>query len=205
MTKAYYFEIGQGTDEWASYVAVKTKDLKRDVADEVEALMRGDFSGWTDDHAIVEWGSANLDIDFAGQVEADLIFSITNPTSTNATYFDKNDPLETVKIKGMARAKVIRDCATYPKNASSPVWASAKVDFAATRMDIRNEYPKAEEGGHRISRFPFMFNFIESESGVSPFMKSGHHVHTVADDQDAGFAPMVHGGIHPRDPTNCLC
>jgi hypothetical protein len=207
MTKAYFLQIGMRPgDDFASYLDVMVKDINGNVADEVAAMMGGNFSGWTRDVSIVKWRTQELNLHFETQIAAQLIFQIVNPGGGNGTHFTKDSALATLKIKGLGVAKVIRSTATYPKDDKEPVWASAEIDLGRTRQDIKNSHADAEGDGHMITRFPFVFNFEEHDTRVSPVIKSRHihveedHDHPHDDASDDNL--KTHGGIHPRDPKD---
>lgn len=210
MTTAYYFKIGQKTMEgFAEYLEVKTNTVQGTIESVISEVEANGTGGWQDEHSIVDFGTPSLDIDLPNSEAVFLIFEIENPGPDNPTHFEKNKALSTLRLKGFtkgagnAAADAIKRTGTHPRNSSEPVWGWAEFSPVESRGNVMRNYRSADYGGHKVTRFPFVFNFVGTDSEVHPFINDIHHHHHAAKSTDKDN--KTHGGIHPRDPANCAC
>lgn len=111
------------------------------------------------------------------------------------TYFG-DEMVRQLEIRGNPKTPLIKQAESHqlPKSDYATV-CSFEVDSPAVMGELGPNSP--------ISRFPIVFDFIDSDDGISPVFKKPHgHKHSSADEAISPF--FGHGGIHPPSGASMI-
>lgn len=194
----YLFIIDSDAEGYAHYGAVyKRKEGTSTKLAAKEIIGGSAQTNWTD--ATEQHAGAGLDMKFSSARDSLVfVFIRANRSSGQAadaqhddvTYFGREVVADLQIAPRMQLARIIKNPLVYPEGNAQPWLCSFEMDV----RKIRSELSSASSAAH--VRFPVVFDFVDSDDGVSPVFKKPKSVNA-ADILD-------HGGIHPRGGSSMI-
>ncbi len=186
----YLFEIGEDSEGFAKFVHVYHRHpstTHEQALAEIQGLeLLPDWKDETLSHA-----SDALDMRFQGTTKAIIFVRLPEKNGVAVTEFGKKVLID-LDIAPRIPNNIVRKCRSFASHDGKHRLCSFELDVPAAVGAMRRP-----ASGHQISRLPIMFDFVDSDDGISPVFKKPHH-HSSA-------APVFgHGGIHPRGGSSLI-
>lgn len=201
----YLFVIANGKDEYAEFKEVykRAAPAKHGTA-LVEIQDKSASADWND--VTGSCAAGGLDMRFSSARDCLVFVLIANQDPlleknflhTSYTYFGP-DIVTDLAVRGMPSAKIISDCEPHGPDAKHPELCSFEL-----RVKPAQDEMQRRPGADLISRFPIVFDFVDTSDGISPVYKRPHRKLAELAANIAPQSPKGHGGIHPRGGSSMI-
>jgi hypothetical protein len=201
----YMFVIANGKNEYAEFKKVYKRPSPANRAKALTEILDGSADArWTDVKGSCAGGG--IDMRFSSAHDCLVFVWIANqePLSEenllhkSYTYFGA-DIITDLAVRGMPVTKIISHCMPHGPDANYPELCSFELRMKPAQDEMQRR-PHAD----LISRFPVMFDFVDTGDGISPVYKRPHPKFVGPAANIAPQSPKGHGGIHPRSGSSMI-
>lgn len=208
----FLYVLGDGAEEYADVVAVFKRKRPGNRKQAWDEIKNGEVETlW--DVVPASKRASGIDMAFAAS-ESCLVFVAISAGHSheaeaegedtvglyhNATTYFGDKIVRALDIRGKLTASIIKDAKRHKLSRSGyHTVCSFVVDCDTVMDEIR-----ATSGAGNMTRFPIVFDFVDSDDGRSPVFKKPHSNNRPAPAASI-LARLGHGGIHPRGGSSLI-
>ncbi|MBA4053053.1 MAG: hypothetical protein C0472_14485 [Erythrobacter sp.] len=201
----YLFVIANGQDEYAEFKYVYKRPSPANRPKALTEILNGSADArWTDVKASCAAGG--IDMRFSSAHDCLVFVWIANQEPLlevnllhkSYTYFGA-DIFTDLPVRGKPAAKIISHCELHGPDANYPELCSFELRLKPAQDEMQRR-PYSD----LISRFPVMFDFVDTGDGISPVYKRPHPQFVGPAANVAPQGQKGHGGIHPRGGSSMI-
>ncbi len=188
----YLFEIENGAGGFAEFAHVYLRDPPTTCGQALKEItgsqLPKDWRPVTGTQAVKD-----LDMRLPASSKALVFVRLPDQGELTETEFGENVVMD-LQVEGAKPNNIIRNPSRY----ASPDGKQRLCSFELDIPDTLAKIPRSN-AGHKVTRLPIMFDFIDKSDGMSPVFKDGHKHNAGGSGSFIG-----HGGIHPSSGSSLI-